>query len=91
MASPLEQLAASISADVATLTQLLQARGEPVPSFDESSAVMIGEKTAKPDTAVLEVRNRLINAAHDLLRLAQGPVDHIITLQYGVCIYSPGK
>lgn len=84
MATPLEQLAASISADVATVTQLLQARGEPAPSFDETSAVTIGKTTAKPDTALLEARNRLINAAHDLLRLAQGPVDHIVTLAYGV-------
>jgi 6-hydroxytryprostatin B O-methyltransferase len=85
--STLEQLAATISADVTAVTQLLHARGEPAPSFAESNAVTIGEKAStNSDTTLLQARNRLINAAHDLLRLAQGPVDHVVTLAYGVSI-----
>ncbi|KAL2007609.1 hypothetical protein VTN00DRAFT_9047 [Thermoascus crustaceus] len=60
----LEGLAAKIVAEVATVTEILEARGAPAPSFAESSAVGVG-------------------AAHDLLRLSQGPVEHIVTLAYG--------
>ncbi|KAL1969135.1 hypothetical protein VTN77DRAFT_389 [Rasamsonia byssochlamydoides] len=83
MASPLEVVAAKISAEVATVTRLLQECGAPAPSFAESSAVVVGTNT-KPanEAALLKARNELINAAHDLLRLAQGPVDHLVTLAY---------
>jgi hypothetical protein len=82
MASPLEEVAAKISTEVASLTRLLQERGAPTPSFAESSAV----DTTKPpdDAALVKAKNELVNAAHDLLRLAQGPVDHLVTLGYAV-------
>ena len=87
MTSPLEELGLKISTEIATITKLLQATGVPSPSFAESSAVDISkspQSAAEQDTLLNTARNKLINAAQDVLRLAQGPVDHIVTLAYAV-------
>jgi hypothetical protein len=78
--SVLQDLVATITSEVENLTQLGYN-----PTFAESSAPTIGDNQSAPENIqLLEARNRLINAASDLLHLAQGPVDHIVTLAYGV-------
>lgn len=83
----LEEMATAISADVKIVSELLRKRGEALPSFSEESAVVIESDESEDDktATLLQARNRLINAANDLLQLARGPVDHIVSLAYGVC------
>ena len=91
MASLLEELGAKVTTEIATITRLLQANGEGSPSFAESSAVDVNasQTTSKDQASLLAARNELVNAAQDVLRLAQGPIDHVVTLAYAVrCIAS---
>jgi hypothetical protein len=85
--STLEEVAAAISADVKIVSDLLRERGEAPPTFSEEGAVVIELDESEDDktATLLQARNRLINAANDLLQLARGPVDHVASLGYGVC------
>ena len=83
MSSALKNLAAAIPAQIATLTELFKTNGLPEPSFDESRSVDIGAIGEEP-RELLEARNTLINQAHDLLMLARGPVDHVVSMGYAV-------
>ncbi|PCG89501.1 Winged helix-turn-helix transcription repressor DNA-binding [Penicillium occitanis (nom. inval.)] len=83
--STLEEVAAAISADVKIVSELLRERGEALPTFSEEDAVVIKSEESEDDktATLLQARNRLINAANDLLQLARGPVDHVVSLGYG--------
>jgi hypothetical protein len=85
--STLEAVAATISADAKIVSELLHERGEALPTFSEEGAVIIELDGCEDDktASLLRARNRLINAASDLLQLARGPVDHVVSLGYGVC------
>ena len=83
MVSALEEIVQNISNQAATVTRLSSIP----PSFDESSAVEIGKSSGLPsetEALLFKAKNELANSAADLLKLAQGPVDHIINLAYTV-------
>ena len=88
--SSLEELGTEVSAKIATITKLLKARGSPSPSFAETSALDVSSsRSLSEDQVSLHVaRNELANLAQDLLHLAQGPIDHIVTLAYAVRLYN---
>ena len=69
---------------IATVARLLKENGLPSPSFDEPGAVDVKTLGREPQE-LLKARNELINQAHDLLMLARGPVDHVVSLGYAVC------
>ena len=77
----LESLAFNINHSVAKVSQLLRQSNLPQPTFDESGAVDVSTKQSEP-REVIEARNELINYANDLLMLARGPVDHVVSLGY---------
>jgi 6-hydroxytryprostatin B O-methyltransferase len=83
----LEHLSATISSKTAELSKILEANSIPPPSFDERS--FVGKDAARlvvDKDNLRAVRNELITAAQDLIRLAQGPVDHLLTLAWSVCL-----
>ena len=72
-------LSESIPAKIARVTQLLQQAKIQQPTFNESGAVSITSLKAEPKE-LIEARNQLINQANDLLLLARGPIDHVVSL-----------
>ena len=83
MPTALDELSAQIPTKIATVQKLLKANDLPNPSFDESSAAEISGLPEEPQE-LLKARNELVNLAHDLLMLARGPVDHVVSLGYAV-------
>lgn len=83
--SSLEDLAASISEQVARLSSLHKELGLPPPSLDKAGSRDYATETDTPDgEALREARSRILNAAADLVRLVQGPTDHILNLTWSV-------
>ena len=82
-ANTLEKLAGSIPAQICAVTKLIERNGLPMPVFDEAGAIDISAVREEPQD-LLHARNELINLAHDLLLLARGPIDHLVTLGYHV-------
>ncbi|KAL9120673.1 MAG: hypothetical protein Q9187_002772 [Circinaria calcarea] len=79
----LENLSATISSKTLELSKILEANSIPPPSFAESSCVSPEASSLVVDKDNLRtIRNELITAAQDLIRLAQGPVDHLLTLAW---------
>src|SRR5256885_1799916 len=76
----LESLSSTIAIKSAQITKLLAARSLPVPTFREQSYADF----AHDDSGLREARNELISAAQDILRLAQGPEDHILDMAWSV-------
>ncbi|KAI0378281.1 putative O-methyltransferase [Hypomontagnella monticulosa] len=76
--SSLGALTSSIVKDVATLSHLLGQQNIPQPSFSESSH----NPYKGEDSALRQTRYNIVKAAQDLLRLAQGPEDHILQLAW---------
>ena len=88
MSSALQELSTKVSTQVATITKLLEASGTPSPSLTEAGALDV-KAIREEDPSLIIARNELLNAAQDLVRLAQGPIDHVITLSYAVRQSSP--
>ena len=90
MTSELQELAAKISNQVATITKLLEAGGAPSPSLGEAGAIDVKD-VREEDPQLIGARDELLNAAQEVVRLAQGPIDHVVTLSYAVRHLSPLK
>jgi 6-hydroxytryprostatin B O-methyltransferase len=81
----LQSLSSTIKLKVTELSNLLKTAGLPEPSFAEKSyADFAHETTASTDNAIRQVRNDLIDAAKDIIRLAMGPVDQVLSLAWSV-------
>ncbi|KAI2781020.1 putative O-methyltransferase [Daldinia loculata] len=81
--SSIENLASSITEQVSRLSSLLQGEGLPSPTFEESGFRDFEHETDTPTgKALREARNRILDTAHDLIRLVQGPTEHILTLTW---------
>ncbi|RAO70086.1 uncharacterized protein BHQ10_006098 [Talaromyces amestolkiae] len=79
----LQSLSSTVGSKVTELSNLLKTAGLPEPSFAEKSyADFALETTASTDKAVRQVRNDLIDAAKDIIRLAMGPVDQVLSLAW---------
>jgi 6-hydroxytryprostatin B O-methyltransferase len=77
MASTLESLASTIQTKALELAQLSKENGIN-PSLDDPVASDLSTVTP------LATRNELIQAAKDLLYLAMGPTDHVLSLAWSV-------
>ncbi len=80
MMHSLESLAEVISSKAAAISKLLANKSLPLPTFGEQSY----SDFTDVDHELRRVRNGLINAAQDIVRLAQGPEDHILNLTWSV-------
>lgn len=78
----LESLSSAITAKSAQISKLLAAKSLPAPTFGEQSYADF----ANEDSELRKARNDLVDAAKDILRLAQGPEDHILQLAWSVSI-----
>lgn len=89
MASHLEELAAKISAEVAKFSKTIEASDTPKLKPENATIGGIGSSVhskAELDPSLLATKYEIASAAQTLLRLVQGPIDHIVTLSYGVRI-----
>ncbi|KAI1307852.1 putative O-methyltransferase [Xylaria venustula] len=74
----LGELVGTIAQTTAELSRLLGAQNTPYPTLDET-----GHNAFKgEDVALRQARYNVARAAQDLLRLAQGPEDHILQLAW---------
>ena len=87
MSASLADLAASISEQVSKLSSLHQELGLPAPTLDRSGSKIYATESDDPTgEALRETRSRILNAAADLVRLVQGPTDHILNLTWSVSL-----
>ncbi|KAK6956749.1 hypothetical protein Daesc_002029 [Daldinia eschscholtzii] len=81
--SSIESLASSITEQVSKLSSLLQEEHLPSPTFDEPG---FGDFAYEADTpagkSLRDIRHRILDSAQDLIRLVQGPTEHILTLTW---------
>lgn len=81
----LQSLSKTVNVKVTELSSLLKDAGLPEPSFAEDShSDFAVEKGSLVDDELRKVRNELIDAAKDIVRLAMGPVDQILSLAWSV-------
>lgn len=80
----LESLALDICSQVSNISNILAAHSAPSPSFNENSFADFEGPRDISDLKLRNARNALINAAHDIIRLASGPTDHILSLAFSV-------
>lgn len=81
----LQSLSSTVGLKVTELSNLLKTAGLPEPSFSEKSyADFSHETTASTDNAIRQVRTDLIDAAKDIIRLAMGPIDQVLSLAWSV-------
>ncbi|KAI1491317.1 putative O-methyltransferase [Biscogniauxia mediterranea] len=79
----MEDLATTIAEQVSKFSFLLREAGSPQPTFDETSFGDFSEETDTPaGNALRETRAKILDAAHDLLRLVRGPTEQILTLAW---------
>ncbi|EME80695.1 uncharacterized protein MYCFIDRAFT_198855 [Pseudocercospora fijiensis CIRAD86] len=77
----LSDLAKSVVADAAQLEKRLSAQQRPQCTLEASGYVDVA--TASIETQeTIRLRNQIVQAAYTIVRLAQGPVDHVVTLSY---------
>lgn len=77
----LASLAGIIAARAVEVSKLAAVKSLPEPSFRENNYTAY----AAEDFELRKARNELASAAQDLVRLAQGPEDHILQLAWSVC------
>jgi 6-hydroxytryprostatin B O-methyltransferase len=83
--SSLEDLAASITEQVSKLSSLHKELGLPARTLEKSGSRDYATEADTPEgEALRETRSRILNAAADLVRLVQGPTDHILNLTWSV-------
>ncbi|KAI0139059.1 putative O-methyltransferase [Hypoxylon sp. NC0597] len=79
----IETLASSIAEEVAKLSSLLQEAGLSPPTLGEAG---FGDFAHEADTpagsSLRETRSKILDAAHDLIRLVRGPTEQILTLTW---------
>ncbi|KAI1473079.1 putative O-methyltransferase [Daldinia caldariorum] len=81
--SSIEDLASSITEQVSRLSSLLQEAGLPSPTLDESGSSDFTHETDTPaGRSLREARHRIMDSAKDLVRLVQGPTEHLLTLTW---------
>ena len=84
----LTSLASVISSSATRISETLSQNGIAGPTFDEAGFDH-SEREAKANIdhhSLRAARMELINAAHDIINLAMGPVDHVLTLGWSVSI-----
>lgn len=77
----LESLVGVIAARSVKVSKLVAAKSLPEPSFEKRNYNGFVDE----DFELRKARNDLASAAQDLVRLAQGPEDHILQLAWSVC------
>ena len=80
--SQLASVVGTIIEKAAVLSHLLGTQNIALPTFDKEQP----NNYKGEDVALRRVRYDLVRAAQDLLRLAQGPEDHILQLAWSVCV-----
>jgi 6-hydroxytryprostatin B O-methyltransferase len=86
----LEDLASVISLKSFKISSILKENSIPTPSFDEGSFADFEETLGSNvyHESLRVTRNELISAAQDIIRLAMGPVDHLLSLAWSVSLIS---
>ena len=82
----LHSLASAVSYQAAEISRILAASKISSPSFAEDGGVEYTEAGPDVDAMLREARNELISAAQDIIRLAMGPTDQILTLAWSVSL-----
>lgn len=80
----LESLALEICSKVSDISKILAADSTLAPSFEEDSFADFESSHSRADINLRDARNKLINCAQDIIRLASGPTDQILTLAFSV-------
>ena len=80
----LESLALEICSKVSDISKALAADSTLAPSFEEDSFADFESSHGPADLNLRDARNKLINCAQDIIRLASGPTDQILTLAFSV-------
>lgn len=84
----IESLASTITEQVSQLSHLLQIAGLPPPSLAEAGFDDFSHEIDTSASNCLRAsRNKILDAAHDLLRLVRGPTEQILTLAWSVSYY----
>jgi hypothetical protein len=86
----LEDLASVISSKSSKISSILKENSIPTPSFNEESFADFEEIPGSNvyHESLRVTRNELISAAQDIIRLAMGPVDHLLSLAWSVSLIS---
>ena len=82
----LHSLASIISYQAAEISTILAANKVPLPSSAEDGTVEYTEAGLDVDLKLRKARNALISSAQDMIRLAMGPTDQILTLAWSVSL-----
>jgi 6-hydroxytryprostatin B O-methyltransferase len=84
----LEDLASVISSKSSKISSILKENSIPTPSFKEESFADFEEIPGSNvcHESLRVTRNELISAAQDIIRLAMGPVDHLLSLAWSVSL-----
>src|SRR5690349_20526976 len=82
-ASPLEILAAEISANASLLSSYLRKENHAQPSFERDAPTSVLSPSAPDD--IKAARQALIDSSLRTFELARGPCEYIPTLAMGVC------
>lgn len=80
----LESLSLKIGAKALEIREILDDQAIPLPTFDEESYSSF--ETVNDDAALKlrALRNSIINYANDIIKLASGPADHVLSLAFSV-------
>lgn len=80
----LESLSLKIGSKALEISELLDNQGLELPTFGEESYKSF--ENAEDDTTLKlrTLRNSIINYAHDIIKLASGPADHVLSLAFSV-------
>ncbi len=79
-------LASAVSYQAAEISTILATSKISSPSFAEDGGVEYTEAGPDTDSVLRKARNELISAAQDIIRLAKGPTDEILTLAWSVSL-----
>jgi hypothetical protein len=77
----LESLSLKIGSKSLEIREYLDTLDAPLPSFDEESYLSFEDDS---NVKLRNLRNTIINHAQDIIRLASGPTDHVLSLAFSV-------
>ncbi|OTA95641.1 hypothetical protein M434DRAFT_28767 [Hypoxylon sp. CO27-5] len=79
----IETLASSITDEVSKLSSLLREAGLSPPTLDEAGFGDFAHEEDNPaGNSLRETRSKILDVAHDLIRLVRGPTEQILTLTW---------
>lgn len=82
----LDSLASIVSHQAAEISTILATNQLSSPSFAEDGIVEYTEGSPDVNFQLRKARNALIGSAQDIIRLAMGPTDQILTLAWSVSL-----